>query len=121
MLFRRLVLGVVAVLLIGVAVVAAIYFSSRRETEHLLHASGTIEATKVDVSFQIGGRVATVSVVEGQPVKLNDVLARVSSDELTARLNQIQASLDAIVSQARQQEATLEMRRTVVENQIDQA
>jgi len=117
---RRLALGGVVALLL-VAVVAAIYFSTRRENNHLLHASGTIEATKVDVSFQIGGRVAIVLVTEGQPVKADDILARLSPDELTARVSQIQASLDAVRSQARQQEAALEMRRGVVENQIKQA
>jgi HlyD family secretion protein len=117
---RRLVLGGLALLLL-IAVVTAVYLSSRREQDHSLHASGTIEVTKVDVSFQIGGRVAMVLVSEGQPVKADDVLARLSPEELNARVSQIQASLQAITSQARQQETTLDMRRSVIENQIEQA
>ena len=117
---RRWALGALLVV-VALAVAAALYFSTRPKNEHLLRASGTIEATKVDVSFQIAGRVAEVVAREGQAVKTNDVLAHLSSDELIARVNQIQASLDSVVSQARQQEASLDMRRGVVENQIDQA
>jgi len=115
---RRLLLGCVALIIVAAV---AIYFYPRRENDLLLHASGTIEATTVDVSFQIGGRVAMVLVAEGQPVKANDVMARLAPGELTGRVSQIQASLDAVTSQTRQQEAALEMRRGVIENQIEQA
>src|SRR5207249_9772821 len=48
-------------------------------------------------------------------------LARISPDEPNARVAQIQASLDAVVSQTAQQEAALQLREGVVENQIRQA
>ena len=115
----RTLLAVVA-LLSAVALISA-YFYLNRETEKVLRASGTIEATDVDVSFQIGGRVVEVSAVEGQAVKAGDVLARLAPQELTEHVNQIQASLEAVASQARQQNATVELRGSVVESQIVQA
>ena len=115
----RLVLLAVA-LIAGVAL-AFVYFFRDREPEGVLRASGTIEATEVDSSFQIAGKVSEVLVREGDPVKQGDVIARMSSDELQSRVSQIQASLDANSSQALQQQAALEMRRGVVENQIRQA
>jgi HlyD family secretion protein len=115
----RTLLAVVA-LLSAVAVTSA-YFYLNRENEKVLKASGTIEATDVDVSFQIGGRVVEVSAVEGQHVKAGNVLARLSSEELTERVHQLEASLEAVMSQARQQEATVALRGSIVESQIAQS
>lgn len=103
-----------AVLLVG-------YLLTHRGSENIIRASGTIEATDVDVSFQIAGRVTEVLAVEGQPVKAGDILARMWDKELTERVNQIQASLDAAVSQVRQQEKTVELRRGVIDGQVAQA
>jgi HlyD family secretion protein len=111
----------VVIALLAVVAFAVGYVLTHRETDNVLRASGTIEATDVDISFQIAGRVIEVLAVEGQHVKAGDVLARLSAEELTQRVNQIQASLEAAVSQTRQQEKTVEMRREVVEGQIEQA
>jgi HlyD family secretion protein len=86
-----------------------------------LRASGTIEATTVDVSFQIGGRVAEILAREGEGVKAGTVLARLSSEELEARVRQIQAARDGVSGQIRQQEAALALRTGVVENHLEQA
>jgi HlyD family secretion protein len=107
--------------LLAISVAAFVHFRNLQSNDGMLHASGTIEATKVDVSFQIGGRVSVVSAVEGQPVKTGDVLAKLDPNELQAHVHQIAASLDVVVSQIRQQESTVEMRRDVVESQINQA
>ena len=114
-----------SLLAVGLLMVAALglgyYFLRNRTVDSVLRASGTIEATDVDVSFQSAGRVIEVLAVEGQPVKAGDVLARVAADEFRERVRQIEASLDAAVSQVRQQEKTIQMRRDVVEGQIAQA
>jgi len=115
----RSLLVVIAVL--AAAAIVAGYFITHRESDNVIVASGTIEATDVDVSFQIAGRVTEVLALEGQPVKAGDVLARLSAEELTQRVKQIQASLEAAVSQTRQQEKTVELRREVIEGQIEQA
>lgn len=119
--FMRLRTLLFVLALLGAVALVSFYFYSHRESENVLRASGTIEATDVDVSFQIGGRVTEVSAMEGQPVKAGDVVARLSSEELTERVHQIQASLEAVISQARQQEATVQLRGSVVESQIVQA
>jgi len=109
------------VVLLAVAVAAIIHFRNPQSNDGILRASGTIEATKVDVAFQIGGRVAEVTATEGQPLKAGDTLARLDPNELQAHVNQIQASLEAVHSQILQQESTVDMRRDVVESQINQA
>jgi HlyD family secretion protein len=111
------------VLLILLIAGAAAYFHFRnpQSNDGILHASGTIEATKVDVSFQIGGRVAEVTATEGQPLKAGDVLARLDPNELQAHVNQIMASLDVALNQVLQQKSTVDMRRDIVESTINQS
>lgn len=113
-------------ILLAVMVVAAIsatatYFLQSDQPDNALRASGTIEATEVDVSFQIPGKVAQVLVEEGQQVSKGEMLATMASNERQARLEQIEASLEAVRSQARQQEDALQLRQSVVENQVQQA
>jgi cytochrome c-type biogenesis protein CcmE len=48
----------VLVILLAAAVAAILHYRNLQSDDGILRASGTIEATKVDVSFQIGGRVA---------------------------------------------------------------
>lgn len=117
----RIRLILLILIVVGAATLAYFLFFQTAERDDVLLASGTIEATEVDAAFQIPGRIAEVMVAEGQMVKAGDVLARMSPDELQARVAQIQASLDAVRSQARQQQAAVELRRGLVENQIQQA
>lgn len=60
-----------------------------------LVASGTIEATEVDVSFKIPGRVVARPVDEGQRVERGALIARLESRELEAAVDRLRASLDA--------------------------
>jgi HlyD family secretion protein len=111
----------VVIVVLAAAAILTGYIFTHRKTDNSIRGSGTIEATDVDVSFQIAGRVVQVLAIEGQPVKAGDILARLSSDELAQRVNQLQAALDAAVSQVRQQQGTVRLRRDVVEGQIEQA
>jgi len=109
------------VVLIAVVVLSYMYFRGDQGDNGVLRASGTIEATNVDVSFEISGRVKELLVTEGKAIKAGDVLARLSPEERIQYVNQIQASLDAASSQIRQQQLILELRRDVLEQQIAQA
>jgi HlyD family secretion protein len=100
---------------------AFLHFRNLKSDDGILHASGTIEATKVDVSFQIGGRVAEVNAIEGQPLKAGDVLARLDPNELQAHVHQIMASLDVALNQILQQKSTVDLRRDIVESTINQS
>jgi HlyD family secretion protein len=107
--------------LAAILTVALFYLLRDSDDPNVLRASGTIEATDVDVSFQLAGRVIEVVVTEGQTVQKGDLLARLAAEELEDRVNQLQAALDAVASQARQQETTIALRSSVIENQIAQA
>jgi len=111
----------VVLALIIIAAAAYLYFANPPPETGILRASGTIEATRVDVSFQIGGRVADVAAVEGQAVKSGQIVAKLDFSEMMAHVMQAAAALDSVVSEVRQQESLVELHRGIVENQIDQA
>ena len=50
-----------------------------------LTASGTIEATELDLSPRIGGRIVQISVDEGAKVTKGEVIATLSAPEVEAR------------------------------------
>jgi HlyD family secretion protein len=61
----------------------------------LLVASGTIEATEVDVSFKIPGRVIARPVDEGARIERGTLVGRLESRELEAEVERLEASLRA--------------------------
>jgi len=58
-------------------------------------ASGTIEATTIDIASEIGGRVATVTVAEGDEVTAGDVLVTLDGALIEAQLAQAEAAVAA--------------------------
>jgi HlyD family secretion protein len=94
-------------LLIVLAISAlGIFFWSRRSSEesHEIRASGTVEATEARLGFQTGGRITSIDVREGERVRQGQLLARLETAELDARLAQARARADS----ARAQLAELE-------------
>jgi len=116
----RWLLAVLGLIIVGVAA-TLFYFSNRPAETGILRASGTIEATRVDVSFQMGGRVAEVAAVEGQAVRSGQIVAKLDYSETMAHVMQAAAALDSVVAEVRQQESLVDLHRSIVENQIEQA
>ena len=76
-----------------------------------IQASGTIEATSVDISARAPGTVASLALLEGQTVSKNQLLAVLSRSDLVAQKERdamgvlaAQAKLDDLQSGARSQE-----------------
>jgi len=77
-----------AIVIVVLLVVLSIYFIITQTTgadETALTASGTIEATQVNVAPEISGKVTEVLVDEGQTVGMNDPLLRLDPSLLTAQ------------------------------------
>jgi len=83
------------ILIILLAIFGWWYFRGPRAAAKTgeLTASGTIEATQVTISPEFGGKVAEVSIDEGQAVKAGQVLARIEDKLLQAQLDQAKAVL----------------------------
>ena len=91
---RKRILGVaVAAVLIGSGTLA--WRGWDRGPKDALLASGTIEATQVDVSFKIPGRVIERPVDEGDRLEAGRLVGRLESRELEADVDRLRASLQA--------------------------
>ena len=88
---RLLIIPIVVVVLI---VVGWLLLRGHEET-NAIAASGTVESTEADLGFQVPGRVADVSVKEGDAVQKGQTLARLDPQEITARQQGANAQLAA--------------------------
>ncbi len=103
---RRIALIVVVVLVIaGGAYYGLRAMSNGKSSE--LKASGTIEATTVNISPELPGKVDAVLVDEGQPVKAGQVLFRLDPTLLQAQRAAAAASLAAAQTAAQTAQAAV--------------
>ena len=70
-----------------------------------LKASGTIEATDVTISPEIGGRVEEVLVTDGDAVSQDQPVVRLDDILLQAQLKQVEANIQAAQAQQRAAQA----------------
>ena len=88
----------IPIIMIVVFLGAALFFGFRvlsNRSDGQLRASGTIEATEVDVSPETSGKVKQVLVEEGQPVRKGDPILVLDESLLTAQRAVAQAGVDA--------------------------
>ena len=100
------------IIVLIILVVAAIgYFGyqswSQSQAALQLKASGTIEATNVNVAPELAGKVKDVLVDEGQTVKAGDALMHLDDTLLQAQKEQASAALDVAKSAASTSDAAL--------------
>ena len=69
--------------------------------DHTLAVTGNIEATQVDVSAKITGRIVELGVREGQPVERGQLLVRLDTDELAAEVRRAEAAVRTAEAQLR--------------------
>jgi HlyD family secretion protein len=75
----------------------------------LVKASGTVEAVvSVDVSSQLSGRIAEVSVNFNDIVKAGQPIAQIDPEIFAARVNEARAALNVATATARVQKAAVE-------------
>ncbi len=111
----------------AVALVAALvlagwsWWRSRMDASDILHASGRIEVTEVNVSSKVTGRVTALHVDEGTDVKAGQLIADLEGEELEAQLRQTRAALQSAEARLTQARITLQVEPTTVRTQIRQA
>jgi HlyD family secretion protein len=91
---RRLPLLLLVLLVLGVTVW---WWSARRDDDdgQVLRLTGTVEATDTRLAFETGGRIARLTVREGDTVAAGSEVATLDDAELTARREQAAAQLAA--------------------------
>jgi HlyD family secretion protein len=81
------------VLVAVVTIVAGWRLARDTKGTQVLEANGTIEATEVEVSSKLPGRIAQLLVKEGDTVQAHQVIARLDTSEIEAEVAQQRAAL----------------------------
>lgn len=87
-----------AIVLILVFAVSVIGWFAFKPADVILQ--GELEATEINVSTKLTGRIIQKLVSEGQTVKVGDTLLKISSPEIDAKLNQVMAARNAAEAQS---------------------
>ena len=116
---KKVIIISFVVLLLGVSLL--VYLGQRRAHLRELYYSGTIEAVKAELSFQISGRVTSVLVDEGQSVEKDQLLAELDPSEFQARHNQALADLDRSKKSLQRLELVLEISRNTLPVEVVRA
>lgn len=95
--------------LLVVAILALVFWRSlagRNEAPHdRLFGNGTVEATEVEVSARVAGRVVELPVDEGDAVTKGALVAALESEELAAQVEQAKGALAAAEAALAEMEA----------------
>jgi HlyD family secretion protein len=86
-----------------------------------LFGSGSIEATQVDVSPKVPGRVIRLTVEEGDQVTAGEVLAELAPQEASAQVAQAQAAVVAAEARVVQAGQAVVTQQQVTDAQVAQA
>lgn len=101
MIVKALRLAALAALAVAIALVATWAVRGLNGDTGALSVTGTVEATQVDLSAKITGRVVELLVREGQPVERGQLLARLGDTELAAEVRRAEAALATAEAQLR--------------------
>jgi HlyD family secretion protein len=104
---KGIILVIFLILLVGAGTL--VYFGQRDAGKKNTYYSGTIEATSSELSFQVSGRITSVSVDEGASVQKNQSLAELDRSEYLVRREQARANLEAAEQNIGKLESILEM------------
>lgn len=83
--------------------------------EGIVQSNGRLEATQVDVSSKYAGRLSEVNVEEGSPVKVGQIVGKISSPEMEAQLRGAQANLQKAKDAVAAAEAEIMTRQAALE------
>jgi len=96
----------------------ALFTACSRGPENVVHVSGNIELTQVDMSFKTPGRLVERAFTEGDTVKKGALVARLDSDQLAQQRDRDAASVVAADSMYRQLQTSIEMQRETLASDI---
>jgi HlyD family secretion protein len=125
---KKIIIGVVLLVLIAAGVGGSLYFRRpqtlevaaeavrKRDLEALVSASGKIQPKRqINISANTMGRVTRLAVEEGQRVKQGQFLLEIDPRSLTGQLQRGQASVEAARSSLQQTRTLVEQARATLE------
>lgn len=113
--------AILILVLVGVIVAAYVLWPRAGTRDQHIEGSGTIEATQVDVTPKVAGRVARILVKEGDAVSAGQVVAELDAAELDAQVQQAEAMLLVARARLAQAEESVQLQKPTVDAQLQQS
>jgi HlyD family secretion protein len=105
-------------LILVIASFAALELGCSRRPANVVHVSGNIELTEVDMSFKTAGRLVQRRFDEGDAVKKGDVVAQLDQDQLVEQKDRDVAGIASADSQFQQLQTSIAMQKETLESDI---
>jgi HlyD family secretion protein len=97
---------------------AALLSGCSRHPADIVHVSGNIELTEVDMSFKTAGRLVERRFDEGDTVKKGDIVAHLDRDQLTQQKDRDVAAIASADSQYQQLQTSIAMQKETLASDI---
>ena len=98
-----------------------VFFQNRQNGETTISVSGNIEATTVDVSFKIPGKIDKILVEEGDLLKEGQLIATLEYKDLSAQKARAEATLESTQSRIPALQKNIEFQDQASQQEISQA
>ena len=94
----------------------------RENSASLKVVTGLVDAVEIDVASKVPGRISSLLVREGDTVKKGQELVTLSTDEIDAKMYQVDAAIDAAKAQLKlAQKGAKKQEKEAVRKQVDAA
>lgn len=103
------IVGVVVLAVAAAGIFTAVRRVRAQPGDSVLEASGRIEGEEILISSKVGGRVLQLLVREGDAVERGQLVAVLGSEELDARMRQVDAQVEAARAQAVQAQSQVDV------------
>jgi len=114
---KQIIIVIFLVLFIGVG--SLVYFGRQKAQTGELYYSGTVEATRSELSFQVNGRVVSVLVDEGQVIKRGQLLAELDKSQYIARTEEAKAYLNQTEKNLQRVKTLLEVYKKTLPAEVE--
>jgi HlyD family secretion protein len=112
---------ILALLILAVGVALYGFFQNRQDGASIISVSGNIEATTVDVSFKIPGKIDKILVEEGDLLKEGQLIATLEHKDLLAQKARAEATLESTQSRIPALQKNIEFQDQASLQEISQA
>ena len=104
---RWIKIGVVAIILIGIAIFVWQRYSSKDKDNNIVSGNGRIEAVEIDIAAKTAGRIEDIIIREGDFVTAGQTVAKIDATVLRSQLRAAEADLQQALSIVAQRKITL--------------
>ena len=104
---RWIKIGVVAIILIGIAIFVWQRYASKDKDNNIVSGNGRIEAVEIDIAAKTAGRIEDIFIREGDFVTAGQTVAKIDTAVLRSQLRAAEADLQQALSIVAQRKITL--------------